>query len=230
MENTASTPGQLPQPPETQGKPNLDGIIREKLRGSILTGALTSGTHLSELKISKQYDVSRTPVREALCALAADGLIEMIPNRGAFVTSPSAQSIRENRMLFGHLKALTARGACEKYEEIDLARLERLASRMAQPGEGFELARREFHQMLEHTADMPALTEMLAYLTRRLPSPALPVVAYGKEAEMIQQGYLYFLSALKRGKPDTAEKAMRDIMALNFSVSTPQENKESVVA
>ena len=226
-QNQMTTP---PQTPESEGKYNLDGMIREKLRQSILSGEVPSGTHLSELKLSKEYGVSRTPVREALCALCADGLIEMIPNRGAFVKTPSPEAIQENRILLGHLIALTARQACAKLAETDTARLERLIEQMAQPGQSFESARHEIHTVIERAADMPALERMLAYLTRRLPSPVLPMVAICKEAEMVQQGYNYFLAALKRDKPDTAEKAMRDIMALNFSVTDIRENRETNVA
>lgn len=213
-----------------QARTNLDSMVVDKLREGILTGAIASGTHLSELKVSKDYGVSRTPVREALCALAADGLIEMIPNRGAFVTSPSMETIQENRILYGHLKALTARQALVKMTGNELGTLEGIVAGFDQPGPRFEEQRDQFHHTLEGIAQMPVLTEMLNFLSRRLPQPVLPPVTLSNEASMIKQGYQYFLAALKSQKPDVAEKALRDVMALNFSVTHQGENQKVDVA
>ena len=208
-------------PPE---KTNLDTVVVDKLRHRILTGTLASGTHISEQQVCKEYGVSRTPVREALCALAADGLIEMVPNRGAFVTSPSHETIKENRILYGHLKALTARQALSNSAQIDFSQLEYCLEEMRAPGTFFEEHRQRFHNTLEAGADMPALTDMLTFLSRRLPQPVLPPVALDNEAAMVTQGYRYLIAALKRNKPDVAERALRDVMALNFSV-TPAETR-----
>lgn len=207
-------------------KGNLDAVVSDKLRRDILTGELASGTHLSELKISKEYGVSRTPVREALCALAADGLIEMIPNRGAFVASPSLETIRENRILYGDLKALAARQAAVKISAEDITQLEQILSRLDSPGPAFEEAREAFHNRLDSIAAIPALTDVTSFLTRRLPQPVLPVAGLANEAGMVRQGYAYFLRALQSRKPDITEKAMRDVMALNFSVSQQDDGQD----
>ncbi len=64
-----------------------------RIKEDVITGKLRDGQKLTEQAICNQYQVSRTPVREALAKLEAEGLVEMIPNRGAFVLGISAQDM-----------------------------------------------------------------------------------------------------------------------------------------
>lgn len=73
----------------------LRGRLYEELRTDILTHRLRDGTRLSEAFICRKYDVSRTPAREALFQLGAEGLVMFIPNRGAFVTGLSDRDISD---------------------------------------------------------------------------------------------------------------------------------------
>ena len=207
------------EPDITTPKANLDMMVVEKLRERILTGELASGTHLSELEISRTYDVSRTPVREALCALAADGLIEMIPNRGAFVMCPNAKDVQENRTIYAHLVALTAKQAHPNLTTKHFEELERYLEDFSEPGSQFEDKRKAFHHTLKSCANTPSLSDMLSFLERRLPRPILPVVTKENELKMVKQGYEYLLTSLKNQRSDVAEKTLRDVMMLNFSVT-----------
>ncbi|MDR0852921.1 MAG: GntR family transcriptional regulator [Clostridiales Family XIII bacterium] len=69
--------------------------LAEKIRIEILSERLIPGTKLTETALAEDYGVSRTPIREALKNLEAEGLIEMIPNRGAFVVGLSEDDIRD---------------------------------------------------------------------------------------------------------------------------------------
>ena len=69
--------------------------LHQEIQKDILSGELKSGSKLTEAAICKRYSVSRTPVREAFRQLEADGLIENIPNRGAFVTGLSKRDISD---------------------------------------------------------------------------------------------------------------------------------------
>ena len=73
----------------------LSADIAGNLRIEILAERLRPGEKLTEQAISERYGASRTPVREALRNLEAEGLVEMIPNRGAFVVGLSADDIRD---------------------------------------------------------------------------------------------------------------------------------------
>ncbi len=79
---------------EKSSQPLSAGLYYE-IQKDILSGELESGSKLTEAAICKRYGVSRTPVREAFRQLEADGLIENIPNRGAFVTGLTKRDISD---------------------------------------------------------------------------------------------------------------------------------------
>src|SRR5277367_1397650 len=71
------------------------GQIRQRLRNDIVTGALRPGDVLQERELAAAHGVSRTPVREAFLRLADEGLLDMRPQSGTFVTLLDATGIRE---------------------------------------------------------------------------------------------------------------------------------------
>jgi len=79
---------------ENNNKP-LSSSLFVQIQKDILSGKIRSGEKLTEQSICKKYNVSRTPVREALRQLETDGLIENIPNRGAFVIGLSKRDISD---------------------------------------------------------------------------------------------------------------------------------------
>lgn len=114
------------------GLPRFDRIERkstteiayEHLKETILDGSLSPGTRLVEAQIAEQMGISRSPVREALSLLEADGLIEAGDRRGTFVKQLSAEEIWEvytaRQVIEGYVAALAA----EKATPADVKRLE----------------------------------------------------------------------------------------------------------
>lgn len=97
-----------------------------RLRKDILQGTLKSGYKLTEQQVCKQYEVSRTPVREAFKQLELEGLIEIIPNRGAFIVGFSKQDIEDMYELRKAYEVLAVKWAIlrmtkEEFEELEEA-------------------------------------------------------------------------------------------------------------
>ena len=92
------------------------------IRSRILDGSFEAGKRLKEGELSKECDVSRTPVREALRRLAADGLVDITPNSGAVVTKWSKSDVFELYTLRHHLESLAASWAAERRTEDENAR------------------------------------------------------------------------------------------------------------
>lgn len=75
--------------------PSLTSIVAERLRNSIVDGTIELGTLLSEKVLGEQYGTSKTPVREAIAQLQAQGLVEVLPQRGWIVFQPDVEQVRE---------------------------------------------------------------------------------------------------------------------------------------
>jgi len=101
----------------------LSSDLFSKLREDILTGKLESGDKLTEIRICNEYNVSRTPVREALRELEVDGLIETIPNRGAFVVGLTDQDIRDMYVLRSASEVQAVRWAIQRITEKEMEEL-----------------------------------------------------------------------------------------------------------
>lgn len=103
---------------------SLSGGLFGELRKEILQGNLRPGSKLSEQQICDQYGLSRTPVREALRQLEQEGLIESIPNRGAFVLGLSAQDIYDLYDMRKAFELLAVEWAIMRITESELAQLQ----------------------------------------------------------------------------------------------------------
>ncbi len=106
---------------DKSGGPISDSLLH-KLQQDILTERLEAGQKLTEQKICKEYNVSRTPVREALRQLESDGLVENILNRGAFVVGMSDQDYEDMFEMRKIYEVQAVKWAIERIteEEMDL--------------------------------------------------------------------------------------------------------------
>ncbi|HEY4420694.1 MAG TPA: GntR family transcriptional regulator [Pseudonocardia sp.] len=150
----------------TRASERAVGAVREL----ILRGDLTAGTRLGEVELAERLGVSRTPVREALGRLAAEGLVEIVPNRGARVAS---WTIAELEGVFDLRSALEPRLtalAVPRADAADITVLDELARTMLDvglPGPDQDLdalvpLNRRFHDRLVVVAAQPALATALA--------------------------------------------------------------------
>src|SRR5437016_13601477 len=110
-------------------RPKSDhGLRRQRIVQSILTdvfrGGLSAGRHLVTQELAERFDVSHTPIREALIALAGIGIIDLVPNRGAVVRRVTTREVREVMQVRRALECEAVRLACGR---IDLEELHRLA-------------------------------------------------------------------------------------------------------
>ena len=114
----------------TSERRTLPGPIAERLRELIIEGTLAPGSRLNERELCEQLRVSRTPLREALRRLAHDGLVTLIPNRGAFVTKMSREAVRESFEIMAALEALAGELACEHIDDAEVAEIEAMTYEM----------------------------------------------------------------------------------------------------
>jgi DNA-binding GntR family transcriptional regulator len=162
--------------------------IARVLEDEILAGGIAPGTVLRQEQLSERFEVSRTPVREALRRLAALGIVSFEPNRGVRVRSISTGELREAFLVRAELEALATEVATPRMTPADLAALDAAEKRFAeltaalreqarrpQPGDGpgdsalfveWMQANYAFHDVIYAAADLP-LVERLAKGARR---------------------------------------------------------------
>ncbi len=102
----------------------------KQLREMIMSGVLPPGARLREVKLCEELGVSRTPVREALRTLAAEGLVDLLPNQSVVVAKLRAPDIVHLYRVFGTLEGLAGELACEKITVEEIAEIGKLLSEM----------------------------------------------------------------------------------------------------
>src|ERR1700742_1160314 len=113
------------EPPEREDQSLHDEILI-RLRDHIVEGNIPDGGRIPERQICEMLGISRTPLREALKVLAAEGLIELLPNRGARVKQLSERDLADLFDVMGGLEATAGRLACENISDAEIAEVERL--------------------------------------------------------------------------------------------------------
>lgn len=194
-------------------------IAYQKIRRLILTGELRSGDKLLEGRLAEQAGVSRTPVREALNRLNAEGLVVLERYRRGYVASFSFDEVAEIFRLRAILEGHAAGRAATRISAAELIKLEELESAMetqfAALGwnehlEGFDASNTQFHMIIARAAQSPRLERILAS------SLELPASIFNHYSEPVEQRtrrthaqHREILSALKARNPEWAEAAMR---------------------
>lgn len=117
---------------ETESNVNKRGVgeVADYIRSKILLGEYGPDGRLVEWRIAEELGVSRTPVRQALATIEAEGLVEIFPNRGAIVASFSSNEVWQVYDIRASLEGLCARRAAEHIGEADLDTLRGLAIEM----------------------------------------------------------------------------------------------------
>ncbi len=104
-------------------KGELQATTAAALRRMILAGELVPGERLGEVSLCAQLGVSRTPIREALRTLAAEGLVRMLPNRSAVVAEVDLSEIADLFVVVGGLEALAGELACARITDEQINRI-----------------------------------------------------------------------------------------------------------
>lgn len=148
---------------------SLHSDIVNRLRDAIVEGGLAPGSRVPERELCEQFRISRTPLREALKVLAAEGLIELLPNRGARVRQFSEADIRNMFEVIAGLDFVAGRFACERITDEQIVAIERLHLDMYTRYLRREIAdyfrlNQQIHQAIVDAAANPLLSESYAKL------------------------------------------------------------------
>ncbi|GAA2177522.1 GntR family transcriptional regulator [Leucobacter tardus] len=150
-----------------------EGTILERLRDMVVSGSAPPGELLGEIALAQEFEVSRTPVREALKQLEREGLVEVRPRVGTFVRKPTEREILELFQLKESLEGLAAGLLAQRGEVAELRILRQNVadeSAVVEAGDARAYATlvHEFHHTLVTGADNQKLAEHYALLMNQL--------------------------------------------------------------
>ncbi len=194
---------------------NASDAATELLRMAIIDGRLGPGTRLKEEELARELGISRTPVREALLLLQAEGLVTSSPNRGATVRSYAADEIADMYELRALLEGHAARRAAERISQAEIMRLEESNARFATlrvADDADDLIRENlnFHQIVLVAAGSERLAGMVMK-TIELPLVYKSYHWYSPEQKLISEHYHQQLThALSAREAERAELIMKE--------------------
>ena len=149
--------------------PTLHDDVLGRLRALIIEGELSGGDRVNERIVCGQLGISRTPLREALKVLASEGLVQLLPNRGARVTKLTEPDLRAMFEVLASLEALAGELACARMSEAEIAEIQALHYQM------------EAHY---HRRELPAYFALNQAIHRRLVQGAGNPVLFAHHAQL----------------------------------------------
>lgn len=197
--------------------PTLTSAVSDAIRQAILRGDYLPGDPLHEVELGKSFDISRGTVREALRQLQQEGLVEVFPHRGAFVTLLSSQKVKEIYTLRALLEPYAVRLAIESkaYQPSDIAELQYLVKRLGElDGQSVdpELINTDmrFHRLMCERCGHQLLLEVLNNLQSLTLLFILNTKLYHSDLERDEATHAEILEGIQSNDPQRAEGILRN--------------------
>ena len=196
---------------EVNDKYSLRGRVFQKLREDILSGKYKEHEELKEVAIGEELGVSRTPVREAFRQLELEGLIQIVPNKGAYVTGITAKDVKDIYMIRSLLEGLCARLATEKITREQMEEMEEniyLADFHAQKGHMDQMAELDnrFHDILYEACDSKLLEHTLKDYHQYVLRVRQKTLSNNTRGRASNDEHRQIMEAIKAGDADKAEQ------------------------
>jgi DNA-binding GntR family transcriptional regulator len=193
---------------------SLHDEVAAQLRDLIFSGELLPGMFLDEARLAAQLQISRTPLREALKVLSAEGLVRHEPRRGSFVNEVTEQDLDEIFPVLALLEGRCAREAALHASDTDLAQLEILHDKLSRHARAkrindYYAANFEIHEAIITLANNRWLALVIADLRKIVKLARLQQLHAPGRLEQSLSEHLAVFAALKARDPEGAEAAMR---------------------
>lgn len=210
---------------------NVDGLFQtrrfsdiacELLRERIMSGTLPPGSRLNEVALSEELRISRPPLREALRILSGEGLVEIIPGRGAIVVDLDLASFIQVAEIRMALEVAAARLAAERADPVDVAHLTEAMNaqevELEEPGSPYP-HHIEFHHTVAAASHNPRLESSLGEIIRQVRLASMKTNENPQRAQQVFTEHRAIAKAVLAGDPDAAELAMRQHIDANMQAT-----------
>lgn len=193
---------------------SLHDEVAAQLRDRIFAGELLPGTFLDEARLAEQLQISRTPLREALKVLCAEGLVRHEPRRGSFVNQVTEHDLDEIFPVLALLEGRCAREAALNATDADLRQLEVLHDKLARHAKArrindYYAVNFAIHEEIITLADNRWLAMVISDLRKIVKLSRLQQLHAPGRLDQSLSEHLAVFAALKARDPEGAEAAMR---------------------
>jgi DNA-binding GntR family transcriptional regulator len=190
--------------------------VAEALRQRIFARSLLPGDWIDELKIAEEYGISRTPLREALKVLAAEGLVTMKVRRGAYVTEVSSKDLADVYHLLALLEGDAVGMAAQKASDEQIKELQSLHDDLEKSGkkgikdrDNFFAINERFHHLILSIADNRFRDQMVADLRKVMKLNRAQSLTRDGRIEHSLAEHRAIMAALAKRDSEAANKAMQ---------------------
>ncbi len=195
--------------------PNLRDRVYEILKKSIIFQEIQPGEKVDEEAVAKQLGVSRTPIRETLCRLENEGIVKIIPRRGAFVVKHSREKINEILMVREALEGFAARMAADHADGSTMEQMRFLfkdfsESNIRDRSKDYSQADLEFHNLIIQTSKNNLLINLMNTLNDHIQMVRLQTVSLEGRPEQSLIEHFKIIGALEQKDSSLAESLMRE--------------------
>ncbi|MBP5659914.1 MAG: GntR family transcriptional regulator [Lachnospiraceae bacterium] len=196
---------------EVTDKYSLRGRVFNKIREDILSGKYKENDELKEIAIGEELGVSRTPVREAFRQLELEGLIQIVPNKGAYVTGITIEDVKDIYMIRSKLEGLCAAWACEHITDEQLEEMEEniyLAKFHAERGHFEQMAELDsrFHEILYESCNSKMLEHLLKDFHQYVQRVRKKTLSTTERGIASNHEHQMIMEAIKAKNPEEAER------------------------
>ncbi|MBQ7360268.1 MAG: GntR family transcriptional regulator [Lachnospiraceae bacterium] len=192
----------------------LRDVVFNTLRQAILTGELKPGERLMEIHLANRLGVSRTPIREAIRKLELEGLVTMIPRRGAEVAEITEKSLQDVLEVRRALDALSVELACDRITEEDLEQLEKACKTFEETIEGKDLkkiaqADVALHDIIVKATGNTRLVQMVNNLSEQMYRYRFEYIKDESNHQRLVEEHRVIFECLKRKDKETASQTAK---------------------
>jgi DNA-binding GntR family transcriptional regulator len=189
--------------------------VAKRIREMIRKGTLKKGDKIVEKPLCKTMGISRTPLREALRLLSSEGLVELIPNKGAHVAEPSMTDIREMFRVMSILEGTCARECAEKMNEDGLKKLDSLHQKLERHcleknHEKYMAVNHKYHTLVQELAGSKILTEVINGLRQKILLYRYRQIYEPNRLETSMQEHRELHEAFRKKNSAAAERLMKE--------------------
>jgi DNA-binding GntR family transcriptional regulator len=190
----------------------LNQMVAEQLTDDIVTGGLPPGTKLSEPELAAAYGVSRGPVREALRLLEGNGLVHIVPGKGATVTKLTPDEIIETYDIRVELESLGARIGLRHIDNAAIEEMGRILEEMGNtldsPADWIKL-NDKFHLLLYQASGMAQLCDIISTLMIKTRPYQYVYLTPRETLVTTHQEHVPLYDAIRRGDADAVDQITR---------------------